>query len=163
MSIDLSQLTEKQLLSLSSEIIRELRKREIVRTNNPPVGDYAEWLVAKHLNLKLYTNSKASIDAISNDGIRYQIKARSATNITKAVRLSAIRKLDEQGFDFLIAVFFNTDFDLELCLSIPWNLVREIATYQPHTNSHILTIKPIELIKNPNIQNLTTLFQESKL
>ena len=38
-----------ELLGLYSRLLLELRERGVLRTNNPPSGDYAEWLVAGSL------------------------------------------------------------------------------------------------------------------
>ena len=39
--IDLDKLSTKELLNLNSAIIDTLKKRNILRTNNNPVGDFA--------------------------------------------------------------------------------------------------------------------------
>src|SRR3989344_1397281 len=67
------------LLVCYSEILRELRRREVVRTSNSPTGDYAELLACKKFNLKPAPNSTKSYDATDNKGKRYQIKSRRLT------------------------------------------------------------------------------------
>ena len=54
---DLSNLTPKDLLRLHAQIIEELRDRGIARSNNNPLADYTEWLVAWKLGLALEQNS----------------------------------------------------------------------------------------------------------
>jgi hypothetical protein len=71
--IDLKQLTPAQLLSLSAGIGPELRRREIVRSENI-TGDVAEYLFC--LALGLTPRPEAHIDAVGPDGKRYQIKGR---------------------------------------------------------------------------------------
>ena len=42
-----------ELMNMYAEILAELNSRNVVRTYNSPVGDYAEWLVAEKLGLIL--------------------------------------------------------------------------------------------------------------
>lgn len=76
MHSDLEKLSEIELLQLHASIIDELKRREVVRTKNNPIGDYTEWLVAKALNLQLARNSSAGYDGEDINGIKYQIKGR---------------------------------------------------------------------------------------
>lgn len=78
-TVQLDSLSAQELLELHSGVITELRKRGIVRSENNPLGDYTEWLVAHKLGLKLETYSTYGCDAISVDGFRYQIKGRRLT------------------------------------------------------------------------------------
>ena len=73
---DLTTKTPTELLRLHSDIISELKRRDIVRTQNNPIGDYTEWLVCKCFNLQIEGNSKAGFDATDSHGLRYQIKGR---------------------------------------------------------------------------------------
>lgn len=52
-----------ELMNLYAEILAELNRRNVVRTYNSPVGDYAEWLVAEKLGLVLEHNSQKGYDA----------------------------------------------------------------------------------------------------
>jgi hypothetical protein len=54
----------------------ELQRRGVVRTNNAPAGDYAEWLCAMALGGTLVGNSVPSHDLILRTGVRVQVKAR---------------------------------------------------------------------------------------
>ena len=135
---DLKQMSEIELLQTHAAIIDVLIRRDVVKTRNNPIGDYTEWLVSNRMGLKLEPNSRASFDAKDATGTRYQIKGRrdSGTHI----QFSSIRNLDEQGFDFVIAVVFNDDYSIRLALKIPHSIVPEFAKYQAHTNSHILIL-----------------------
>ena len=119
-------------------MIEELLRRGVVKTWNNPIGDYTEWLVCNRIGLESQPNSKASFDAIDADGIRYQIKGRR--DDATSVQFSAIRNLDEQGFDFLIAVVFNSDYSVRFAVMIPHDMVLEFARYQQHTNAHYLIL-----------------------
>ena len=45
------------LLRLHADVLRELRQRGVVRSENGPAGDYAELLVARALELTLASKS----------------------------------------------------------------------------------------------------------
>lgn len=45
-------------MNVYADILEELNCRNVVRTYNSPVGDYAEWLVAEKLDFVLEHNSK---------------------------------------------------------------------------------------------------------
>ena len=136
--IDLKQMTEIELLRTHAAIVDELIRRKVVKTRNNPIGDYTEWLVSTRMGLKLEPNSRASFDAKGATGTRYQIKGRrdSGTHI----QFSSIRNLDEQGFDFVVAVVFNDDYSIRLALKIPHRIVPEFAKYQAHTNAYNLIL-----------------------
>lgn len=139
--MDLSKLTTKELLRLQASATSELLNREVVRTKNNPLGDYAEWLVAKALGLTLQTNSKAGYDGIDSEGVRIQIKGRRITSGNKSRQLGAIRKYDGKDFDVLAAVIFDEDFEVIEAYLIPHHVVGEYASYREHVNAHILVLK----------------------
>lgn len=139
--MNLTELNPKQLLQLQADATNELRRRDIVRTQNNPLGDYTEWLVAKSLNLRLANNSKAGYDAIDSKGVRIQIKGRRITPKNKSTQLSAIRNLEEKDFDELIAVIYDEHFNINEAISMPHAVVTEYATYRTHVNAHIMFIR----------------------
>lgn len=134
-------LNVKELLQLQASITNELITRKVVRTQNNPLGDYTEWLVANALNLSLEANSKAGYDGINTDGIRVQIKGRRITPKNGSRQLSAIRKYEENDFDELAAVIFDQNFNIIEALLIPHEVVGEYASYRKHVNAHILILK----------------------
>ena len=54
---NLNGLTIAELLKAHGAVLDELKRRGVVRSKNNPTGDYAEWLAATRLGLKLETNS----------------------------------------------------------------------------------------------------------
>jgi hypothetical protein len=141
---ELRTMSEVGLLQTHSTVIAELRRRGVVRTENNPIGDYTEWLVCNRLGLQVQGNSQAAFDAIDLQGIRYQIKGRRS--IANSVQFSSIRKLEQHGFDFVIAVMFNEDYSVRLAIKIAHDAVPMLARYQDHTNGYnlILTNKVVE-------------------
>jgi hypothetical protein len=141
MDFKLSELSEIDLLKLHASIIKELKYRKVVRTQNNPVGDYTEWLISNTLNLKLTKNSKAGYDGIDKKGTKYQIKGRRITPDNLSRQLSAIRNLDQNKFDFLIGVIFDENYGVINAIQIPYAVVVEYATYRKHVNGHILHVR----------------------
>lgn len=141
MDCELPSLSEKELLRLQAAVIDELKARGVVRTKNNPVGDYAEWLVAKALNLDLAGNSAAGYDATDANGTRYQIKGRRITPENPSRQLSAIRKLDAEDFDFLAAVIFDEHYEVIDAVIVPHAVVGEYASYRAHVNAHVLHLR----------------------
>ncbi len=139
--MNLKELNPKQLLQLQADATNELLMRKIVRTQNNPLGDYTEWLVAKYLKLDLANNSEAGYYAMDANDVKIKIKGRRVTPKNKSTQLSAIRNLNEKDFDTLIAVIYNESFDIIEAVSIPQIVVAEYATYREHVNAHILFIK----------------------
>jgi hypothetical protein len=151
--MNLTELTPKQLLQLQADATNELRRREIVRTHNNPLGDFTEWLVAKDLGLYLANNSRAGYDAIDGSGVKIQIKARRITPQNNSTQLSAIRNLEEKDFDVLIAVIFDEQFNVSEAVYIPHAVVVEHAKYRKHVNAHILLIKG-PVLSDPRIKSI---------
>jgi hypothetical protein len=151
--VRLSDLTDKELLQLQASATNELKARGVVRTQNNPLGDYTEWLVAKALDLDLQANSKAGYDGVSKDGVRIQIKGRRLTPANKSRQLSAIRKYAEQDFDALAAVIYDENFNIIEALLIPHEVVGEYASYRAHVNAHILILKG-PIFSDPRVQSI---------
>ena len=154
--MDLTVLTESELLQIHADVIDELVNRGVVRTGNNPIGDYTEWLVCERLGLLLQPNSRASYDGIDSQGNRYQIKGRRTKRATGNVQLSVIRNLEQQGFDFLIAVVYNSDYTIRFAAKIPHSIVSEIATYRAHVNGHVPIIRE-NVLDRQGVVNITDL------
>lgn len=134
----LSGMANAELLALWSSIMDELRGRGVIRSSNNPTADYAEYVAAEHLGVRLVDNSTAGYDATSLDGTRFQIKGRRLTDHNRSRQLSALRKLNTDCFDELVIVVFGPGFDLQELWRLPIDLVRDHAKYRQHVNGHIL-------------------------
>ena len=147
----LKEIEIKELLQLQASITNELKHRGVVRTQNNPLGDYTEWLVAKSLELELAANSKVGYDGVSKSGIRIQIKGRRVTPQNNSRQLSAIRKYDKKDFDELVAVIYNENFDVIEALQIPHGVIGEYASYREHQNAHILILNG-PILSDPRVK-----------
>lgn len=137
----LDSLSNLDLLLLHSKVIDVLRSRKVIRTNNNPVGDYAEWLVAKALSMSLLSNSAAGADAIDADGMKVQIKARRVTPDNPSRQLSALRNYEGADFDYLVAVIFDENYTILDACKIPHEVIRDYARHSAHVNAHLINLK----------------------
>ena len=129
-------LTTPQLLQYYAQILDVLRNRDVIRTANNPVGDYAEWIVSKKLGLTLVANSKAGYDAVDSSGMKFQIKGRRITKHNPSKQLGAIRNLQNRDFDFLIAVLFSEQFEVMQVVKIPHEIIDKYARFSDHVHAH---------------------------
>lgn len=148
-----------ELLQLFAGIQRELRARGVSRTANNPVADYAEYLVAEALGLQRAPNSEKGFDAVAPDGTRYEIKSRRLGSNSKPTRFSAIRKLEEYHFDYVVAILFNEDFGVSRAVSLPHSAVTRLAFWQEHVNGWILPVHDT-LWLDSEARDLTHLLRE---
>jgi hypothetical protein len=154
----LKDFSPKELLQLTGKIVDELSARQIVRTSNNPISDYTEWLVSQRLGLTLCGNSEKGFDSMCKSGVRYEIKARRVTPVNKSRQLSAIRDINGEHFNFLIAVVYNKDFDVILALKIPRSVVVVRSNYVKSTNSFKL-IAEDSLKNEPGVEDIAHLLR----
>lgn len=126
----------------------------MVRSNNPPAGDYAEWLVAKAFSAALAPASEKSYDLKFPDGRRVQVKSRvvSSPPVADQVQSSPFR-----SWDFEVAAFVLLDaveYRPVLGVLAPVDVVREHAKPRPHVNGEIVFIRP-PLTKAPGTTDVT--------
>jgi hypothetical protein len=139
--IDLKNLEKRDLLQLYGRLMEELRQRELIRSSNNPVSDYAEKIVCEKLKLSIQGKSSKGYDAIDEkSGIKYQIKARRLTSHNKSRQLGVIRNIDQKLFDYLIAVIFDESFKPIEIWRIPRETIPKYARYSQHQNGHILVL-----------------------
>lgn len=134
---DRTTLKEKsiaELLALHVGALKELRTRGVLRTENNPTGDLAEYLFCAAYGWQPEPGGKAALDATDADGKRYQIKGRRLAGHSPSRRLSAIR--DVKGFDTLAAVLFDDIYRVMRAALIPAGVVRDRSSYTSHTNSY---------------------------
>lgn len=133
-------LSVRDLLNTHSAVLDELRRRGIVRSANNPTGDYAEWLVSSKLGLTLAGNSVKGFDATDAGHIRYQIKARRVHAHNVSTQLSPVRNLAGNDFDFLIAVVFDSAWNVNLAAKFTHKAVQKLAIYRQHVNGHVMHV-----------------------
>jgi hypothetical protein len=126
-----------ELLSQYGRILTILRERGITRTEDSPVGGYAEHLASLAFGLTLTANSKNGYDGIDAEGARYQVKGRRMTRWNRSRQLSAFRGLAEgqpAPFDLLAGILFNADMSVMRAALVPLATVRQLSKLQAHVN-----------------------------
>lgn len=151
---DLSVFGETGLFSLYQAILTELKARGVIRTQNAPAGDYAEYLVASALGGKLAPNAEKSWDVLGNDGEKLQVKARVVSEPAEPgqLQLSPFRSFD---FDSAIIVLLSsTDYTVVQASKVPRDVVESSAVYRQHVNGKVLFARP-EIMGHPQATDLT--------
>lgn len=161
MTRDFEKASTRDLLSGYAEIMDQLRDRGIIRTNNNPTSGYGEWLASHTLGLTLAPNSSTGHDATDPAGNRYEIKSLRHNHLGKAPQFSAVRKIEEGHFDFLVALIFRADFSVELARILTRTQFQELAFRHNHMNAHVL-LNDRKFRDSTAIRDVTARFQESQ-
>lgn len=137
--ISLSGLTDSEIIDLYPLILKELKDRGIIRTNNL-IGELGEYLTAsayknnpKLPNLQLNLKSTKNIDATSDKGERYAIKATSGNGTGVFASLPT----EDDGkvyFEYLIIVRFNKDYSLDSIYELTWDQFLKHRKMKPPEN-----------------------------
>ena len=114
--------------------------------------------MSQRLGLTLCRNSEKGFDATDKSGVKYEIKARRVTPANKSRQLSAIRNIEGEHFNFLIAVVYNKDFDVILALKIPRSVVVAKSSYVKSTNSYKLVAED-SLKDEPGVEDIAHLLK----
>lgn len=73
MANNLGNMNEQGLLKLYADLMEELRNRELIRSSNNPVADYAEKVAVESLSLSRVGKEERGYDALDKYKRRYQI------------------------------------------------------------------------------------------
>jgi len=144
-----------ELFSAYRRILAELRGRGIVRTDNAPAGDYAEFLVARAYDGELAPSSEKSWDVLTK-GRKLQVKCRVVSDPVgpRQRQLSPFRTF---GFHAAVVVLFrNTDYSVLRAVEVPVDLVKKRATYREHVNGHVVRVTQ-DLLDHPDCRDVTEL------
>ncbi len=134
----MSGLNTPALFALYRATLAQLRERGVVRTENAPAGDYAEYLVATALGGELAPNSEKSWDVRLPSGRRLQVKARV---VSEPPRRSQRQLSPFRSFDFdaaVIVLLADTDYTVWRAVEVPQQVVAGRAAYNAHVNGHVL-------------------------
>jgi hypothetical protein len=148
-------------MSCCAAILHTLRARGLIRTQNNPVADYAEWLVSKRLGLELRPISNAGHDALGPNGDRFQIKSRRIDLRRDPRQLGVIRNLGAVEFDYLIGVLFSMDFSTVEAYKIPHAIVRDFAHFRSYQNGHILHLRG-SMLNAPGVEDISHVLADNR-
>lgn len=128
--MDLSKLSNADIVSLYSQSIKELKLREIIRTKNI-TGELGEYIALEYYNnnttlpnLQFAPPSTENIDAISRKGERYSIKTitnKGSTGVFYGLPPQGSIKIPTQKFEYAVIVKLTDDFELERILELTWD------------------------------------------
>ena len=152
--------TVPELMARYGALLRELRTRGVTRTDNNPVSDYAEALVARAFSLQRGHGATRGYDAIDADGILYQVKARRLSPIYNNRQLGTIRGLDQDLFDILVGVLFDEDFAIRRAAAIPIAVVRDRARAVGYVNGATFYLND-DVWLVPGVKDLTADLQKA--
>ena len=143
--MNLEDLENDELISLYLKILKELKRREIIRTNNL-IGELGEFIAASEYKknsqlpqLQLNLKSTKNVDAISIKGERYAIKSSSG----KGTGVFASLPNEDDGivhFEYLILVIFNKDYTLKEIYELTWKDFLRFKKIKPPENKWNLPI-----------------------
>lgn len=143
------------LLRLFGDVLEELRRRKLVRSNNNPVADFSEQIAAECLGLKLESPCGAGHDGMDNAGSRFQVKGRRLTAHNKSRQLSFIRDIDSKPFDFLVGILFDAEFHVLRACVVPFEVVRRRCTFSKKVKAHRLILRD-DVWDEDGVQDITT-------
>ena len=139
-----------ELLRDWGAIMRELRVRDVIRTNNNPVGDIAEAIVAEHYHGTRGSFVQAGWDVKTDDGELIQVKALRQLPGGKRRNLSPIRDSD---YSCVVIVIFDEDFNVVEGLRLTRELAERLFAHRPYVNGRIITVTR-NLRENPEVEHL---------
>lgn len=137
MAYDPSARTTPELLRDWGAVMRELRTRDIIRTNNNPVGDIAEAIVHTHYGGERAGFSGPAWDVMAPDGERIQVKSMRLAASSKRRNLGVIR---DSEYDSVVVVIFDEDFIVTEGLKLPREAVEDLFPHRPYVNGRIITL-----------------------
>jgi hypothetical protein len=157
---ELREWTLRSLLGAQADVLDELIRRGVLRSRNASVADYSEWLVKGALRLRLEGRSTKGFDALDpRTATRYQIKGKQPSLGNKSRQLSAIRGLNDHGFDKLVALVLDREFMVSEAYLMPHRTVVRHVKFNERQNAHILRLDK-KLLADPTVKNITNLMRK---
>lgn len=126
--MDVKTFSNVELITLYSNLLKELKHRGVIRTNNF-IGEIGEYLAVDFYNktknlptLQIAPPSTKNIDAISKDGERYSIKCTTTktTGVFYGINSANSKTPQRQLFEHVIIVVLNQDLEISLILKLTW-------------------------------------------
>jgi hypothetical protein len=130
--------------------MRELRVRDVVRTNNNPAGDIAEAIVHAYYGGERGSFSQVGWDVKTEAGDRIQVKAMRTTDTSKRRNISPIR---DSEYDSVVIVIFDEDFRVIEGLKIPREAVEDLFQHREYVNGRIITVTQL-LLADPRVETV---------
>lgn len=126
---DLTALPVRSLLVLEASIVTELRRRELVRTNNKPLGDIAEHIVWLARGGVLEPNSTKSHDITTAAGHRIQVKAMANRAAGAGAKFSPFRSA---GYHTAVFLVFDAAYEITEAYEVTAADIEQHVRFVPH-------------------------------
>lgn len=148
MVCNLEEMETSEIINLYSQTIKELKKREVIRTKNV-IGEIGEYLAIQYYNdtpglpnLQPAPIGTESIDAISRKGDRYSIKSSSTntTGVFYGLEPKDSSIVDEKKFEYVIICKFDEDYQLDEILEMDWNTFLETKKWHSRMQAWNLSL-----------------------
>lgn len=138
-------LSVRELLASYVAILDELKRRDLVRTRNSPLGDLAESIAVRAYGGSLAPNSEKSYDLLTKGGGRIQVKARTVqAGDTRTQNFSAVRSWD---FDAALFMLFDADtYALVWARELSRDETQALGRRVEHTNSSSILVRGVAQI-----------------
>lgn len=138
---ELTTLSNALLFSGLAAIMRELRRRGVIRSEKNVIADYAEALVAQHFGVSVEPHgANPGYDLRIPEG-RVQVKCRRATRSSDPGHFGDCATLDNDPFDLFVGVVFDEDFIVTDARMIALERVRELS--KPVHGKRRLTLRAL--------------------
>lgn len=126
--MDFDKLSAEEIIHIYSDSIKELKKRNIIRTKNV-LGELGEYLAISHYNntaglpkLQPAPIGTQNVDAMSRNGERYSIKSctTNTTGVFYGLEPKGSTSPDKQAFEYVIICRFDNDYQLQEIYELDW-------------------------------------------
>jgi len=140
---DVTRLSVKNLLLLEASVVKELRRRELVRTNNKPLGDIAEYIVWMARGGVLEPNSTKSHDITTASGQRIQVKAMANRAAGAGAKFSPFRSA---GYHTAVFLVFDLAFEIAEAYEVGAEQIEEHVRFVPHVAGRQPTLTQVRAL-----------------
>ena len=139
--IDVGSLTVRDLLRLSARIVTELNTRGVMRSRNAPVGDVAEYLVARAFHGSLAEPSVKSWDVRAGNR-NLQVKCRLVDRESR--RSESFSPFRSWEFDACVFLVLDCQtYDVFRAVEVPTAAVKAVARETPWVKGHRVSVSQI--------------------
>jgi uncharacterized protein DUF6998 len=136
--MDLTTYKTRELLKLWAAIMRELLRRDVVRTANNPIGDIAEAIVAEHYDGERQGFSNSGWDVTTPHGERVEVKGIRLTDSRTRANLSPIPKTST--YTHVVIVVFDADLRVTEALRMPRAAVERLFSPRKKDGARIIRL-----------------------
>jgi hypothetical protein len=136
----LEALSTREVLALWAAIMRELRRRDVVRTANNPIGDIAEAVVAEHYKGRRESFNNSGWDVTAPNGDRLEVKGIRLAEARTRSNLSPIPATST--YTHVVIVVFDADLRVTEALRAPRAAIERLYAPRAKDRARIIRLGP---------------------